>query len=143
MGREIFTIDTYRATITPVVRGRASNDFTMWCYSEILEKRGIRHRYEVFIDPTNPGGSLIYWRPTSGSFERRIIVVLNMTAEQIDRTYNLLSTEKPVRMRIEHEGGVLLDETDSSDWDRINDLKIYTGSEPVGEAEDDREVLPE
>ena len=143
MGREIFTIQTYRATINPVVRGRSSNDFTMWCYSEVLEKRGIRHRYEVFIDPTNPGGSLIYWLAASGNLDRRIMIVLNMTPEQIDRTYNLLSTEKPVRMRVEHEGGILLDETDSTAWDRINDLKIYTGTEPVGEAEEDREVLRE
>ncbi|MEM1276688.1 MAG: hypothetical protein AAGH74_09185 [Pseudomonadota bacterium] len=144
MAREIFTIDTYRATITPVMQGSESDDFTMWCYSEILEKRGIRHRYEVFIDSTNPSYSLIYLLPGSGSTDRRIIIVLNLSARQIDRTYNLLSTEKPVRMRIDHDGGSLLDETEEGiGYNRISELRIYTGTEPVGEAEGESRVFPE
>ncbi|MEM0945750.1 MAG: hypothetical protein AAGI70_17605 [Pseudomonadota bacterium] len=143
MGREIIVIESYRATVSAVDHGSPASRFSLNCYSADLEQRGIKYRYEVFLDAPRNSYSLIYWLQGSGSLDRRIIAVLNMEPEQLDRAYLLLSTEKPVRIRIEHDGGNLLDEDQNDGYRRVSEAKIYTGLEPVGEGEDAVEVFPE
>ena len=144
MGRAIFTVDTYEATVKTVDIGSSGHDFSLWCFSDVLSERGIRYQYQAFMSA--PGGSrnsLIYQRKTSGQFERRLISVLNMSDAQIDRIYRLVSTEHPVRIRIDYDGQDLLSTDSFSNFRSVSKAQIFTGREPAGEGEGRTLEFPE
>ncbi len=144
MGRAIFTVDTYEATVKTVDLRASGQDFALWCFSDILNERGIRFQYQAFLSaPADRKNSLIYQRKTSGQFDRRVICVLNMSDVQIDRIYRLVSTEHPVRMRIDYEGQDLLGTDSFSNFREVSKAQVFTGREPAGEGEGRTLEFPE
>ncbi|MEM9060659.1 MAG: hypothetical protein AAGD13_09370 [Pseudomonadota bacterium] len=145
MGRAIFTVDSYEATVYAVKSGRGDREFAMWCYSDILEIRGFRYRYQVFLDAPNSAGSgsLIYQRRARGQVDRTIFGVVNLSGAQIDRIYRLVSTEHPVRIRMDYDGNDLLSGDDFSAFRNVSDAQVFTGREPAGEGEGRTLEFPE